>query len=336
MKLGTLVLKGNALLSPLEGVSCVGFRSLCFQQGAALTFTEMVRAAAVARENAATLQLIDTYDENSLTGLQILAKSPKEMIDALTTVEKLSMEPAWKHFTNIKVIDLNFGCPSPEIIRIGAGPAMLKRQTRLLEMFKCLVEWKNSTNLAIGAVGCKIRLGLNSVEQDLKIYLKVIDAANFAQLDYVTVHARHAQQRSRDTPTWSCIQEIKSIATMPIIGNGDIFSLRDGRNMFEASGCDGYMLARAAIRNPWVFNDFARQQFHTHGNQNDTCIYEERWPTRSEVEDSRDKYLKLALQCGTKDKFVSFHRSNFARLHQAVLSGNKQLAVASPKTAHLS
>ena len=90
MKLGNLILKSNIILSPLEGVSDGGFRNLCYNLGAGLTWTEMVRANAVARNNSATLDLIDTFNEESTTGLQLLAKSSDELLKCLNKLEYLA------------------------------------------------------------------------------------------------------------------------------------------------------------------------------------------------------------------------------------------------------
>ena len=290
----------------------------------------MVRASAICRGNTATFQLIDTHDAETPTGLQLLAKSSEEMLAALRKIETMAIDPRWHHFRNICTVDLNFGCPSPDVINIGAGPAMLKRKARITQMLSALVEWKRTTSLPnIGAVGCKIRLGLNASEQSSKVYLRVVEAANVSGLDYLTVHARHAKQRSRDLPTWSAIKEIRDIATMPIIGNGNVTSLKAALQMKDITGCDTFMLARAAIRNPWIFEDFCMQNTAA-----DVSL--ERWPSVEEIDIAVKTYFEWSNKCNTKVKFVDFHRSNFERMRSAVLTGNRNLAVVSPKTQHLS
>jgi len=131
MKLGSLNLPSRVLLSPLEGVSDVGFRHLCAHLGAGATFTEMCRAQRIASNNKATLDLIDTHSlihqPPSPTGIQMLATSPKQLSKALENLEYLATttRPEYK---NIQIIDLNFGCPAPNIINNGAGPALLHRR----------------------------------------------------------------------------------------------------------------------------------------------------------------------------------------------------------------
>lgn len=261
LQLGRLSLKSLSVLSPLEGVSDVGFRSLCYSLGAAFTWTEMIRTEAIVKNNKATLDLIDTFDAQTPTGLQLLAKNPSVLHKALLKMVELSRTDEFKHFENISAIDINLGCPSPDVIREGAGPALLKRRSRLKEIFTVLSQFRDSNCMPnIGAVGCKIRLGLNYGEQKQKVYLHVIDAANEAGLNFVTVHGRNAQQRSRDKPTWEAIGECKRAAEMPIIGNGNIGSMTDAIDMIDRTSCDGVMIARAAIYNPWVFSRFVNEK----------------------------------------------------------------------------
>jgi tRNA-dihydrouridine synthase B len=333
LKLGSLVMKNIAVLSPLESVSDIGFRRLCYAQGASMTWTEMVRGDALYRKNQATLELIDTYDPSTLTGLQLLVKNADGLLSALHRLEELAITDKYKHFNNIAAIDLNFGCPSPDVIREGAGPSLLKRRSKLYEIFNALSAWKKTTTLPnIGAVGCKIRLGLNQNEQDLKIYLPVVTAANESGLDYVTVHARHAKQRSRDLPTWAAIGEIKNISTIPIIGNGDVKSIHDAEQLMKQSNCDGVMIARAAIQNPWMFRSF---NFSDNNNSssnihstNDSSVFPSGSmyiPTTDEVIHAREEYEELSKKYNSKTKYQEFHHNNFNRIMKICSDHNKPI-----------
>jgi tRNA-dihydrouridine synthase B len=133
LKLGSLELSSPFILAPMESVSDCAYRRVCWDRGASLVWTEMIRARGLARNNKSTLELIDTFDPEVLTGVQLLVANERELSDAL---EKL--ESPVPHFRNIRAIDLNFGCPSPEVIRIGAGPALLKRRGKLETIFKVL------------------------------------------------------------------------------------------------------------------------------------------------------------------------------------------------------
>lgn len=194
LQVGSLLLKSRAMLSPLESVSDVGFRRICYEQGSCFTWTEMVRAQSIIRNNSSTLDLMDTFDSDTPTGIQLLAKSADELTRALRHIELLASttRPQYK---NIQAVDLNFGCPSPAVISEGAGPALLKRKAKLQQIFTALADWKKNNSLGnVGAVGVKIRLGLNVLEQNSKIYMNVIESANLSGLDYMVVHARHAKQ----------------------------------------------------------------------------------------------------------------------------------------------
>src|SRR5687767_87367 len=114
---GSLELTSAFVLSPMEGVSDVGFRALCFAQGASLTWTEMIRARGLKGRNKSTLDLVDTFDPATLTGIQLMVTGAQELLDAVNVLEELAAT-THPHFKNIVSIDLNFGCPSPDIIRI--------------------------------------------------------------------------------------------------------------------------------------------------------------------------------------------------------------------------
>ncbi len=244
--LGKLELKNPFILAPMESVSDCAWRRLCAEQGAALTFTEMVRANALARGNKSTAELIDTHDAEVPTGVQLLVANERELAAALRTLEQLPQA------SNLCAVDLNFGCPSPEVIRAGAGPALLKRRAKLEAIFETLRAWQRTTPLRIGAVGAKIRLGLNRLEQDQKVYLPIVELAN-QHLDYLTIHARHARQDSTSPPTWSAVAEAVARARIPIIANGDLTCADDWRRVSAETGASFALIARAAIRSPWVF-----------------------------------------------------------------------------------
>ena len=317
MQSGGLTLASPFILAPMEGVSDVGFRRLCFAAGAGLTYTEMVRARGIAGRNKATLDLIDTFDPTTLTGVQLMATGPEELRKALAVLDELA-QSTHPHFFNIQAIDLNFGCPSPDIIRIGAGPALLKRRSRLRAIFEVLALWKTTTPLPVRSVSAKIRLGLHAGEQEHKVYMPVVDLANDT-LDHLVVHGRHARQRSRDAPTWSAIGEVKAKSRIPVIGNGDVFDRAAALRMYTQTGCDGFLIARAAIKDPWCFRAF---------NGTGTAA------TLTDVEEGEQTYRSLAAQHGTKEKFRAFHEAAFVRLRETARSGHAT-DVAIPKNAHM-
>lgn len=315
LKLGSLELSSPFLLAPLESVSDCAFRRLCWDRGASLTWTEMIRARGLVRNNKSTLDLIDTFDPEVLTGVQLMAANERELSEALEKLEK----PV-PHFKNIRAIDLNFGCPSPEVIKIGAGPALLKRRGKLEVIFQTLAAWKKSTSLPIGAVGVKIRLGLNRAEMDQKVYLPIVELAN-EHLDYLVIHARHARQDSKEAPTWSAIAEARARATIPIIGNGDVFSREDWERLQRETGASGALIARGAIKSPWVFRGLRGE-----GSGQPT--------SEAELDAAEAQYRTLAEKYGTKPKFLEWHAEGFRRM-RARLRGEPEKGLALPANEHM-
>ena len=184
LTLGDLQLKSDVILAPLERVSDVGFRRLCYQHGAALTWTEMVYASDLSRGKAASCDLIDTHDPETLTGVQLLVDRTTARdgwgVDclnaALAALEEgaAGARPEWRH---IRALDLNFGCPDPAVSARGAGPAQLRRRSKMRKLFEALAAWRRVTSLPVGAVGAKIRLGNTLREQQYQVYLPVAEAA---------------------------------------------------------------------------------------------------------------------------------------------------------------
>ncbi len=314
LTLGRLELKNPFILAPMESVSDCAYRRLCWDRGAALTWTEMIRAKALARGNKSTAELIDTHDPEVLTGVQLMVANERELAEALTKLEQLP------HAKNVSAIDLNFGCPSPDVIRTGAGPALLKRRAKLAVIFETLAKWKQSTSLPIGAVGAKIRLGLNRMEQDEKVYLPIVELAN-QHLDYLIIHARHARQDSSTPPTWSAIAEAVGNAKVPIIGNGDVVTREDWERLSRETGATGALIARGAIKSPWVFR----------GLNGGAGL-----PTsHAEIDEAEAQYVSLAERYSTKPKFLEWHREGFRRM-RARLDGKPTSGQSMPVNEHMS
>lgn len=317
LRLGTLLLPSPFLLAPLERVSDVAFRHLCWSLGAAFTFTEMIRARGIARNNKSTLSLIDTFEPEVPTGVQLFAANETELMQALERIEALA-DTTHPHFRNVKLIDLNFGCPSPEVIRIGAGPALLRRPNKVRSIFETLSAWRRRTTLPIGAITAKIRLGLNGTDLERKVVLPIVELAN-ASLDGLTVHARHAREDSTSKARWSALTEVKARASIPILGNGDVVSRAAAQQLMEQTGCDGVMIARAAIRSPWVFREL--NGFGDHE------------PTLAEIDDAERDWVERARKHSSKPKFFEWHQEGFRRMRERARG---QASEGLPENDHMS
>jgi len=262
-------------LSPMEGVSDLGFRKLCAQEGADMTFTEMIRADSIVRGNKATLSLIDTHMKFA-QGVQLLVSKPAILRKALEKID----------FTNIKAVDLNFGCPSPDVVSKGGGPALLKRVSRMKNLLMVL---KKHSPVPCGI---KIRLGLNAREKKNKVYLKVVELANEAELDWIIVHSKTADQSSRDPIDLQALKEIIHASKIPVIGNGFVTDRESAEKMFDL-GCKGVMVARAAIGNPWVFKEIKG------------------YSAEKNYKRAFEDYKKIATKYGTKQKYFNYHKKIF-------------------------
>jgi len=223
--------KSKFWLSPMESVSDLGFRTLCYDHGADLTFIEMIHAAALVRKNKAAQSLVDAYDLRIPTGIQLFVTKSDVLKECLLQI-KQGIENKDDTFSNLSVIDLNFGCPSPEIIKIGGGPALLKRTAKMVEL---LIVLKKYSPLPCGI---KIRLGMNRLEKENKVYLNIIKIVNDVNLDYITVHPKLANETSSAPIDMDALQEIIDHAKIPVVGNGFITNAESAKKILQNAPAD--------------------------------------------------------------------------------------------------
>jgi len=219
-------------LAPMEGVTDCAFRTLCYNHGADLTYTEMIRVDALVKNNKSTLNLLDLKNDTP-TVIQLLAVKPEILQKFINNFPKYNLKPAG--------FDLNLGCPSPDIIRQGAGAALLKRTQRVQELIAIL----KKTELPISV---KMRLGLNQYEKEKKVYLNIL---NNIDADYFIIHARHGCQASSEKADWTIYQECIDTGKH-IIPNGDIFT-KEHLKYFQNLKIKEIMIGRAAVKNPAIF-----------------------------------------------------------------------------------
>jgi tRNA-dihydrouridine synthase len=311
----------------------------------------MVRASALIRGNAAAAALIDSHDVSTPTGVQLLVTSPDEVTRALDHIKRESEGAQFAHWNNICCVDLNFGCPSPAVIRDGAGPAMLKRRSRVRAIFRALSTWRDK-NRCTGAgtfsplaVGVKLRLGLTAKEASVGVFLDACRAAADEGLNWVTLHARHAGQRSRDEPDWAAFGAAARAldcngggAERPrLIANGNIFDRLAADSLIDSGVADGVMIARAAITSPWIFRDFVASDAKA-GTASRTVFSPE------DVEAARSLWQRLSISTpgGRRAKYVDWHTAswdrlaNHARGRAASGSGTELPPTPLPANEHLS
>ncbi len=278
----------------MESVTDLGFRTLCHREGASLTFTEMIKAEAIVRNNKSTIDLIDTYDPTVPTGLQLLVSKPEVLKKTLAIIEG-GIKTNDGKYSNLTCIDLNFGCPSPDIIKAGQGPALLKRTQKMKELLTVLKQYSPLPS------GIKIRLGLNNYEKQQKIYLRVIDIANEVGIDYVTVHPKVASDSSMAPIDTHALQEIIDHATIPIVGNGFVTDYKSAKGMLDM-GCSAVMIARAACGNPFIFSTIISELGGKPVQKYLATDFESAWK----------EYEKIATKYGPKTKFFEYNKRIFA------------------------
>lgn len=273
------------------------------------------------------------------------------MIDVGETLTKrhrsIFSESTRLHYSNIKDIQLNFGCPSRDVIRDGGGPAMLKRKQKLTEIFQVMHQWKldnakGNSKLKINHIGCKIRLGLNNSEMNNKVYLNPVEIANQVGLDYIVVHSRHAGQKSSDSPYWERIKEIKEISSIPVIGNGDALTFKDALRMMVMTRCDGVMIARGAMKNPWIFkqldsiNELSMDEIENKYHSLSDDDSREYVPTLDELNEVERIYFNWIIKHPPNNrKCLEFHSENFRRIRKSVETSDFSIKVHNPSKIYV-
>ena len=268
MKLGNLNLSGRVILAPMAGVTDSSFRILARSFGAALTYTEMISADGLVRQNTNSLRLLYFKEEERPIGIQLYGSDPEKLASAAKEVERLKPD----------LIDLNFACPVKKVTKKNGGAAVL-RDLGLLR--KIVSSVTRSVSLPITL---KIRSGWDSEN------IVAVEVAKIAQdcgVSAITIHPRTGKSMFRGKANWDIIGEVKSKVNLTILGSGDIFSPQDVKEMIDSTGCDGVMVGRGALGNPWIFE---RANYYLATNE----LLPE--PSIQEVIDVALKHLSLSVQ----------------------------------------
>lgn len=227
---------GNLVLAPMDGISDQPFRWLCRKMGASITYSEFINVCDVPKKLAYLHKRARFSNFERPFGFQLYGKDPDEILLAAQILSEQKPD----------FFDINLGCSVKRIAGRGAGAGLLKDPDLVRQIICKLVK---NINLPITA---KIRLGWDSDNLNYKEIARIIEDSGASM---IAVHARSKDQNWSDKASWKPIGEIKKIVKIPVIGNGDVRSHQDIKKLIEETGCDGVMIGRSAIGNPWIFSN---------------------------------------------------------------------------------
>lgn len=241
LKIGNIQLTSNVVLAPMAGVTDIIYRTICKEMGAGLIYTEMVSAKGLYYKDAKTKALMKTNENNRPISLQIFGSDPEVMA---YVVENYINERK-----DIDIIDVNMGCPAPKIVRNGDGSALMNEP---ILAGKIVNKIKNASNKPVTV---KIRSGWDSNSINAPEFAKMLE---FNGVDMVAVHGRTREQFYTGKADYGVIKQVKEAVSIPVVGNGDIYTPEDAVRMLKATGCDGVMVARGILGNPWLIKNIIK------------------------------------------------------------------------------
>jgi tRNA-dihydrouridine synthase B len=230
----------KTILAPMAGITETVFRSLCRENGADVVMSEMVSAEGIFRKSKKTRTLLEFKASERPIGIQIFGSHPEHMAYAAAFIEE--------HFRP-DFIDLNSGCPVPKIVNKNGGAALLRDASLFQKILSSMVKAVSTP------VTVKLRSGWSQGEFVDVQFAKIAQECGAAA---VILHPRSKTMVFSGHSYWERIGVVKSAVSIPVIGNGDILSADDAKNMFAQTGCDSIMIGRAAFGNPWVFTQIKR------------------------------------------------------------------------------
>lgn len=268
MKIRDIEFSNNVFLAPMAGVTDISFRGLCKSMGCGLVYTEMVSAKGLYYESEKTKELLRVAQEETPVAVQIFGGDP------------FTMAKAAEYFNedkDVAIIDINMGCPMPKIIKNGEGSALMKTPKIAQEIIR---EMKKASNKPITV---KFRKGFEGNENLAMDFSKYMEEAG---IDAITIHGRTRDQMYSGVADWNVIKDVKDSVSIPVIGNGDVFSAEDAEKLMSLTNCDGIMVARGARGNPWIFKQI----------YNKLNGYTIEYPKEAEVLDMCITHYRLAIK----------------------------------------
>jgi nifR3 family TIM-barrel protein len=239
--IGDLALDVPVVLAPMAGITNTAFRRLCREFGAGLYVSEMITSRALVERTPESMRLITHHESETPRSIQLYGVDPKTVSEAVTM---LVAEDRADH------IDLNFGCPVPKVTRKGGGAALPWKSGLFRDIVEGAVQAAGDVPLTV-----KMRKGIDA---DHLTYLEAGRIAEGAGVASIALHARTAAEFYSGQADWSAIAKLKqTVTSVPVLGNGDIWSAEDALRMVAETGCDGVVVGRGCLGRPWLFGDLA-------------------------------------------------------------------------------
>ncbi len=239
MKIANLMFPHGLFLAPMAGVTDAPFRALCKHYGAEGVVTEMISSRALCYHDKKTEQLAVMPSEERPAFLQIFGNDPECMAEAALSALRFSPDG----------VDINAGCPAPKIVKSGDGSALLRDPDRLYEVVRAVKEALAPHGVPVTV---KIRIGF---DEEHKNAVKVAELCEKAGADALTVHGRTREQMYAPPVDRESIRAVKQSVSIPVIANGDVTDAKSALSMLAETGCDGLMVGRGALGNPYIFTE---------------------------------------------------------------------------------
>lgn len=236
VRIGNVVLENPLIMAPMAGLTNLPLRLMARRHGAAMVVTEMISAAGLSRNDPKTLTYLHSSPEERPLAVQIFGSDPAAMAESARIAESMGAD----------MVDVNMGCPARKVLRGGAGGGLL-REPELARDILLAVRRAITIPLTV-----KIRAGWSPAQPIARYLAKMAEEAG---VDAVTLHPRYVTQKFTGQAQWDIIARVKESVAIPVIGNGDITTPDLALRIQKETGCDGIMIGRAAVGNPWLFRE---------------------------------------------------------------------------------
>ena len=234
MYIGNVEIKNRIIMAPMAGITNLAFRVMMKEFGVGLVVSEMVSDKAIIYRNKKTLDMLNVSENEHPMSIQLFGADVDSMVEAAIYIDQNS---------NCDIIDINMGCPVNKVIKANAGSALLLDPDRIYAIVKGIVDHVHKP------VTVKIRIGYDQEHINCVEVAKLIEKAGASA---IAVHGRTRSQMYEGKANWDYIRQVKEAVSIPVFGNGDVKTKEDAKRMLEETHCDGVMVGRAALGNPWV------------------------------------------------------------------------------------